>query len=153
MKCEHFLPGWRAKAIRAGPVARQHARSCQSCRDAARILDEVKQELADCDPLPDRLKRVFVTASETKFVSLPEPTDVRRSRAGLWWVALAAAVLIATSPWLLSLTRHAKVAEKAPDHDSAEFGEQRRVGPITIVTVDPAYQLAQLEVDLATLKI
>lgn len=152
MKCEQFLPWLESGSYVRAALARQHARRCESCRAAERMLDEVKQELADSDPLPERLKQAFLTMGETKAVRLPEPAEDHRARAALWLAVLAAAVLIAISPWLFSLRRHAEVAEQMRDHDSTQPGEQRRVGPIIILTVDSAGELAQLEVELAALK-
>ncbi|MBA3572649.1 MAG: hypothetical protein H0W34_11920, partial [Pyrinomonadaceae bacterium] len=151
MKCEQFLPWLESGSYVRAALARQHARRCESCRAAARMLDDVKQEFADSDPLPERLKQAFLTMGETKAVRLPEPAEDHQSRAALWLAVLAAAVLIAISPWLVSLRRHAEVAEQVLDHDSAQPGEQRHVGPITILIVDSAGELAQLEVDLAAL--
>jgi hypothetical protein len=144
MKCEQFFPWLESESYVRAALARQHARRCESCRAAASMLDEVKQGLAASEPLPERLKHAFLTVGETMPVVLPEQAEDHRSRARLWLAALAAAVLIAISPWLISLSRHADVAEQARDHYSAQ-------SDITMLTVDSAQELAQLEVNLAAL--
>jgi hypothetical protein len=152
MKCEQFMPWLESGSYVRAALARRHARRCKSCRAAARLLDEVKQEFADSAPLPEWLKHAFLNTGETTAVSLPESIDVHRSRAGLWLATLAAVVLIAILPWLFNLRRHAEIAEQVRDHEPAQPGEHRHVGPITILTIDSARELAQLEVDLAALK-
>ncbi len=152
MKCEQFLPWLESESYVPTALARQHARRCESCRAAGRLLDQVKWELTTSDPLPERLKQAFLTMGETRAVRLPEPAENHRSHAARWLAVLAAAVLIGISPWLFSPSRQADVAELVRDHDSVQPGGHRRIGPITIVIVDSAGELAQLEVDLAALK-
>lgn len=152
MKCEQFLPWLESENYVRVTLARQHARRCESCRVAELMLDAVKQSLTQIDPLPERLKPAFATMGEVATVNLSEPAEDRRSLAGLWLAALAAAILIAISPWLFGLRRHANVAEQAHDRISAQADEQWFVGPITTFTIDSAAGLAQIESDLAALK-
>jgi len=146
MTCEEFLPWLESDDPAKVGQAHRHAESCAACRDAARILDEIRQELTKSEPLPERLKQAFLNPSELASITLPTKRDRNKSRIGPWLVTLAAGVLIAIVALFAGKGRENDVADQAPKLDV------RRVSSIIVRTVDPSAEFEGLEDDLNELK-
>jgi hypothetical protein len=135
------------------------------------MLGRVKSELTHVEPLPAAMRQASLAVAAADFetlpiaerstITLPAAADVGGKRAWLW-AALAASVLAAASSWALWLGRRTPEDEIARPRDrqpapaerqlAGDRGETRRVGPITVVTVDSVSDLTSLTSNVAALQ-
>src|SRR3954465_811118 len=113
MTCQDFLPWLESGDPANVRRAKLHGQSCAACREAERILAQVKQELTASEPLPERLKLAFVNAAESAAVRLPsERHDRKDSRVSIWLAALAAGIVIAAAILFAGKARDRETAQE-----------------------------------------
>lgn len=164
MRCDQFLPWLESDDPSQVAAARRHAQQCASCRAAAAMLDQVKAELTSAEPLPPALREAALRIADerSEVVTLPSEAPARSATASsrsLWWAALAASFLAAAVAWVVWQGRRSD--EVAVPRDPRPAAEQvvergrdvRRVGPITVVTIEPSLELDALAGEVATLTV
>jgi hypothetical protein len=162
MRCEDFLP-WLESGGAQAEKARRHAEECASCRAAAEMLERVKAELAGSEPMPVAMRSAMLgvadgetsaglSAMERKAAALPPV--VLPTRRPLWFVAIAASIVgLAFGVWWhLRKSDEIVRPRDRPPTKSIQTADVRRVGPITVETLDPGRELAALAGELAALE-
>jgi hypothetical protein len=157
MRCEDFLPWLASDDPSQAAQARRHAQACESCQAAAAMLDDVRAELAGDGQLPAHLRQSWMNVADTAQIERPAPAHLTMGRSALWWAGLAASLLAAAAAWALwggRLPEQARpsIDQVAPQRVQLADGfDERRVGPIEIVTIDRAAEYEHFGGELAAL--
>lgn len=166
MRCEDFLPMLESGGAEAD-AARRHAAECARCRAAGVMLERVKTVLSKDEPMPAPMRAairgVADRAPHTNSGRTDRRADVHSSigpsrHRPLWFAAIAAGFVGAA----LGIWRQMRHGDDAVGPRDPLPGRQepvaerpadvRRVGPITVVTVDSSRDLSALSTELAALQ-
>lgn len=114
MNCDDFLESLVSTDAQQRAAAHAHANDCPACAELAEIHALVKSELSAPEPLPQRLKGVWVsTANESSHVSSARISSERSpNQIPLALVSLAAALMLLVSVYLMTGQRPGEMAER-----------------------------------------
>jgi hypothetical protein len=156
MRCEDFLP-WSETGNRMQRMrARRHARSCPGCAAALEMLGQLKQELAEAPPVPQRLRQKWLdaAASQTSTVQIA-PHESRNARRVWLAMALAASLLLALIPlskWRASNEAVVAVPPVRPVTPMQRPKETSTVSEIVVSSLDGQAELDQLNAEVGRLQ-
>ena len=145
MNCDEFLEALESPDERRRTAARWHATSCPDCAALAEVHAQLQQELGRPEPLPPRMREVWVeaarptlsrSASEGSFRNLP-----------LHRLSLAAAIVLLVTVTVL-IWQSGKQPSTKPDivKDQIKYKDNNALplSPPTIVTIDASEDLTRL---------
>jgi len=126
------------------------------------MLDQVKADLASAEPLPPALRQAALSIADEAPTVVASPSGAAPSSQGasnrsMWWAALAASVLAAAAVWVVWQARRSNEMavplkqRPAPEQVVERAGDVRRVGPITVVTIDSSAEFDSLAAQVAML--
>jgi hypothetical protein len=139
MTCDEFLAAMETGSRVQRWQARRHAARCPSCAAAMQMMETVKGELAEAEPLTAGMR--------ARWLSVARETP-RLESAWRWRVAyaMAAMVLVAVATWWAV---HRVAVNKPPEIVKVKVGpSSSEAGQIVAVKVEPAQQFEMLQAEL-----